>query len=519
MKKVLSLFICLLMVLSTLAPAAVTASATTTQDDVVTILAASDFQTKGTSLSAGGSYDVFEASEEGAGIVKKLMSQVTAVHSNIDGFLFGGDYAHGDSIVFNTAIGYTYLSEALSEGGLSEDADKFYIAGNHEKGLLGDENLDFFAPTGGYDMGDYGVYCINHDQYPYKEMNNDLLKTVTETTANDLKAWLDTQQPGEKPIFVMSHLSLHYSTRTRNRNDGLYAQYIVDVLNEAGKRGLNIIFLYGHNHSGGYDTYMGGSTNFATVGDTIWVAKPGMALSTPAQQMLHFTYMNYGYLGYYESTTADNDFTMTVFEVQGDDVVIYRYDQDGQHDVQAREGKYWNDNNYGYQPDTKTAPYGTEVYGGKYTLTLSDHWGVVTRDAKMTTPIGSTITKTWEDGKKITVDATLELLYRGDKQLTEEDLVNAVLFSGLDLKYHGVVLSDKYVLEVLHFDYGDVNYDGYVNAADALLVLQGSVDKVELDDNQWMAADVDGNLNVDAVDALLVLQFAVGKIQKFPVEE
>ena len=45
-----------------------------------------------------------------------------------------------------------------------------------------------------------------------------------------------------KPIFVLSHLALNYSMRTFFDGDGQYAKYIFDVLNEAGKNGLNIVY-------------------------------------------------------------------------------------------------------------------------------------------------------------------------------------------------------------------------------------------------------------------------------------
>jgi hypothetical protein len=528
MKKVLSLFICLLMVVTTLTPlTSFTASAATSQsDDVFTILAASDFQTKGASLASGGSYDVYEASEEGAGIVKNLMASVTAAHPKIDAFLFGGDYSHGSSNEVATFVGQEYLYNALVEGGLSEKAKQFYLTGNHENGQQKNEKLPFFAQTGGYDMGQYAVYCINHDGYPYNQSNKTVLKNLTTTTAQNLGAWLDEQEVGQKPIFVMSHLPLHYSTRTRTRNDGLYAEWIVNELNRAGKRGLNIIFLYGHNHAGGYDTYMGGSTNFATAGDSIWVAKPGVATAGPNQHTLHFTYMNYGYLGYYEPTWADNDFTMTVFEVLGDDVTIRRYDQNGEHDLQAKEGKFWissvhNDSQYGYQPDTKTQSSGFTVYGGNYTLTLQGESGSVPVGTKIPATTGSKIIKTFDDGNQITIDVTAEMLYRNDRRLTETDLAQIAVLSGLTLKYQDTVLTENYELKVQtdqEYLFGDVNNDKTVNAVDALIALQGALGQIQLDDTQKVVANVDGIPILDASDSLMILQFAVGKIQKFPVE-
>ncbi|MBR3843955.1 MAG: extracellular solute-binding protein, partial [Clostridia bacterium] len=66
------------------------------------------------------------------------------------------------------------------------------------------------------------------------------------------------------------------------------------------------------------------------------------------------------------------------------------------------------------------------------------------------------------------------------------------------------------------FDYGDVNGDRYINAKDALLVLQGAVGKIQLADQQHTAADVTQDGQPDGKDALEILKKAVGKPADFP---
>ena len=65
--------------------------------------------------------------------------------------------------------------------------------------------------------------------------------------------------------------------------------------------------------------------------------------------------------------------------------------------------------------------------------------------------------------------------------------------------------------------YGDVNGDGNVTVDDALVVLQGAVGKIELNDAQKLAGDVDGEAGISVSDALVVLQKAVGKIESLPI--
>ena len=68
------------------------------------------------------------------------------------------------------------------------------------------------------------------------------------------------------------------------------------------------------------------------------------------------------------------------------------------------------------------------------------------------------------------------------------------------------------------FVYGDVNRDGKVNTADAVLVLQraaGLIDDTALD---TAAADVNGDDKLNTADAVLILQKAAGLIERFPAE-
>lgn len=60
---------------------------------------------------------------------------------------------------------------------------------------------------------------------------------------------------------------------------------------------------------------------------------------------------------------------------------------------------------------------------------------------------------------------------------------------------------------------GDVDLDGKVTVGDALLSLQHSVGKIQLDDLAFYAADVHDNGQVTPSDALTVLQIAIGKIE------
>ncbi|MBR4867713.1 MAG: metallophosphoesterase [Clostridia bacterium] len=75
------------------------------------------------------------------------------------------------------------------------------------------------------------------------------------------------------------------------------------------------------------------------------------------------------------------------------------------------------------------------------------------------------------------------------------------------------------------YTYGDVDADGKITAADALLILQVVVGKLYLDREGYYAADVTGDVCLygyfdhTAEDALLVLKYVVGKITRFPAQD
>lgn len=66
--------------------------------------------------------------------------------------------------------------------------------------------------------------------------------------------------------------------------------------------------------------------------------------------------------------------------------------------------------------------------------------------------------------------------------------------------------------------YGDVNRDGAVDTADAVLVLQRAAGLIGDDDLDMTAADVNGDKAIDTADAVLILQRAAKLIERFPAE-
>ncbi len=93
-------------------------------------------------------------------------------------------------------------------------------------------------------------------------------------------------------------------------------------------------------------------------------------------------------------------------------------------------------------------------------------------------------------------------------------IIFALLWGTVPAVFAGVADSSG----VTFYRLGDVDENDAVNAKDALLVLKFAVGKLELTQNQMLAAEVNGDGELDAKDALNILKYAVGKIAEFPVE-
>lgn len=128
----------------------------------------------------------------------------------------------------------------------------------------------------------------------------------------------------------------------------------------AAEKGLNIIFLYGHDHSNGWDDYLGGSAVYLQRGDTINIANiPDRKCSA---RPLNFTYMNAGFTGYYnkENNGADATLTTSMFKIYSDRVEIARYDRFGYHSLKSEgvRNTYKNetDSDYAVNKDVYDSP-------------------------------------------------------------------------------------------------------------------------------------------------------------------
>ena len=386
LRKALSILMTLMMILSTLSvlPASFTVIAADTSDRTI-VIASSDYQYCNSSNDNGGSGGSYAYSgitaygnDGSKQVVQNILNVMKTTNgiTSADGFLFCGDYDYDLTYsVSNTQAGVNSLKEAIS-GVITPTSDNtVLVQGNHDS-AIGTAGM---SPSGNNDpsTGKYGVFVINEDDYPW----NGGTEGVVKQTAQNLRDYLNSKIAAgfNAPIFVVSHLPLHFSMRSQRDGDNKYANYIFDVLNDGGDKGLNIIYLFGHNHSHGWDDYLGGSKIFLTRGDKINIAQSSK--TDYNEETLNFSYVNAGYVGYYQNTNSNapsTDLTMTSFEISGSDVVINRYSFLEQNVTSLKiPGRLNTESGYGTNEGSQTAlntgtrfTANTSSYASPYTLTL-----------------------------------------------------------------------------------------------------------------------------------------------------
>lgn len=256
-----------------------------------------------------------------------------------NGFLFGGDY--GDDMDTDAAASANRLMTLLEERYGAYSLGNVVIArGNHD---AADENVFF---KGLREFDDYLVYTIDYEDFPdgqyWRANSATRVKQTASALENSLQLLVDRGE--RRPVFVLSHIPLHHSGRARY-GENLYSEYIFDVLNRMGER-LDLIFLFGHDHSGDYDNYIGGSVNLLRRGERIRIPRPHTFHQGEAgyrNRTLHFTYANYGYVGYTNNAVNDvsvNVLTAGLWEIRPTEIRLYRYSRNGLYSCQTITRKF-----------------------------------------------------------------------------------------------------------------------------------------------------------------------------------
>lgn len=286
---------------------AVASFAEISQCAVATVITASDFQENGTFFRFGG--------------ILELMKEAGCPLP--DCALLGGDYSIQEGVDPDKSI--QVIRDKLSDtfpDFAQENA--IFVQGNHDNASAE------LTQTGAYDMGSFVVYSVNEDDFPSGQTAQDVVHTLQELN-EFFSGMIDAED--FRPVLVATHVPLHHNSR----HDNGYAKYLVDLLNRYGQT-LDILVLFGHNHSGAFDDDIGGSVNFIARGETMKVQNPGEEYTqlsgNYSEVTLNFTYMNYGYVGYSNNTptgTSTNELTVGVIQICPDSMEITRFSTQGEY--------------------------------------------------------------------------------------------------------------------------------------------------------------------------------------------
>lgn len=332
-------------------PISVLQSFAVSEEPVATLFFASDYQEKS---GYGNPKDNLSA----------LMDAVNnfGKGENVDTAVFCGDFSSSGYNYDTNVSSYTSDIKTLVNQKFSASTDSVMLQGNHDI-----FNSDM-KETGAHVYENYIIYVLNtQDANPWRQGYAGAKSTV-QTAANNLETYLNglISSGDKRPVFIATHVPLHMSSRTSslyNSGDNMYSSYLFNVINTAAES-LDIVYLYGHNHSHGWDSYLGGSSVYRTKGDTLPVPDCNGVTTNYTDkytnETLKFTYMNAGYVGYYSENTspADDTLTCSVVEIYSDRMTVTRYDKDGAHKL-GSQGSYNTSANNGKYNDMNGFPNGT----------------------------------------------------------------------------------------------------------------------------------------------------------------
>ncbi len=357
-KRLLSVLLALTFVASPIAviaeDAIALADAARSSTPLAVVFAASDFQPRrisGTNKTTGEvTYDGGRSIIAGISQMEAIANRVIEAYGAdaVTGALFCGDYSNESKYRFEGTDKPYSNGVAITNDGINAVrkvlGNKFNLSSEEIVMIQG--NHDFFltplATTNAHDTEQYGVYTINEKDFMYKQATLANGIDTVKKTAEDLERYLQAKvaQHYSKPIFIVNHIPLHHNPRAE---DNLYAQYLFDVINSAGQQGLTIFYLFGHNHSKGYDAHIGEGSIYLKPGEEIYIPDPASYEAGPKtagsqKRTLNFSYMTAGYVGYVTTDSsgfADNTLTSTTFAIFEDRVEVRRFDAKGEHVLKA----------------------------------------------------------------------------------------------------------------------------------------------------------------------------------------
>lgn len=276
--------------------------------------------------------------------LKGILDAVKAEKPKLDGAIFCGDYSNvsgQDNYQITPEPAIAEIKDIMKDAYPDlEEEDMIFTQGNHDPMTIS------IKSPGIHEFDDYILYVNNTEiDFPWHQGKDSGCLYKVKHTAEVMEIRLNKLiEAGEKrPIIIAQHVPLHFTARTSSKvgtGDNLYSSLVFDVVNEAAKD-LNIVYITGHNHSDGWDNYIGGSCYFKKPGDSILIPEYDSSQTTTdsyTKETLNFTYLNAGYTGYCKSEEVDDTLTGTVCEIYDNNIVFTKYSSEGVHPLCAAGG-------------------------------------------------------------------------------------------------------------------------------------------------------------------------------------
>lgn len=195
------------------------------------------------------------------------------------------------------------------------NAVKIYTQGNNDHPDL-IETGNFVKTGKAYEKDGYIIYAINEIDFPltsftFFDGTSDEAKATANKTIGDLKNFLEEQKDtgAGKVIFILSHVPLH-----RARNDNPYGYAMALMLNNVIDNDLDVVFLWGHNHT------QDATQNYKNRNEQVTFNDNG----TGRTLNIKFIYAAAGYINGSSTNTSVTD-SGTVATVTDTQIILTRY--------------------------------------------------------------------------------------------------------------------------------------------------------------------------------------------------
>lgn len=306
--------------------------------------------------------------------LSNILDQIYATGDTVSQAVFCGDYTNSGTTNYGTdaTTAISAIKSAVSSS-LGSSVSTSFVQGGSDTW-----NASLMASEGAHEYSNYILYVINPQGYnPVNQGSTySTSKTYVSNTATALNTYLQSlvSSGDKRPVFIVSYMPLHMTSATSAlyTGDNMFSYDLFNVINNAAVN-LDIFYLYGHNHSHGFDSYLGGSCAYLAKGAAINIPDYNVgATATSTNKFnaytLNFTYMNTGYIGNIAGSTADSAATASVFKIYNDRVTVSRYDGSGLHQLGAA-GAYNTTSDNGAYNDSNGFVYSGTTY--KYTPTAT----------------------------------------------------------------------------------------------------------------------------------------------------